>query len=89
MWGNEEHVRELFEPHGVDLRSSATNVVFEGDSPEAWLEYNERVLGPMVMARAALEPQGKWDALRHDLLELYRRNNLAPTAPSGPKASTS
>ena len=30
----------------------------------------------MVMARAALEPQGKWDALHDDLLELYRRLNL-------------
>ena len=77
LWGVEEHVRELFEPHGVELRFDRENVVFEGDSPEAWLEYNERVLGPFVMARAALEPQGKWDALRHDLLELYRRNNLA------------
>ena len=48
-----------------------------GRLPEAWVEYNERVLGPFVMARAALEPQGKWDALRHDLVELYRRNNLA------------
>ena len=30
----------------------------------------------MVMARAALEPQGKWDALHSDLMELYERLNL-------------
>ena len=29
----------------------------------------------MVMARAALEPQGKWDALRADLEALYHREN--------------
>jgi hypothetical protein len=31
----------------------------------------------MVLARAGLEPQGKWDALHSDLLDLYRENNLA------------
>ena len=71
------------------MSSSAGNVVFEGESAETWLEYNERVLGPMVMARAALEPQGKWDALRADLAELYRaRTTSRPTGPSGSSAST-
>jgi SAM-dependent methyltransferase len=77
MWGTEPHMRELFEPHGVELRFERHDVVFEAESPEAWLDYNERVLGPMVMARAALEPQGKWDDLHSDLLDLYRRLNLA------------
>jgi SAM-dependent methyltransferase len=76
LWGTERHVRALFAPHGVDLTFERANVVFEGESPEAWLEYNERVLGPMVLARAALEPQGKWEALHDDLLALYRDNNL-------------
>jgi SAM-dependent methyltransferase len=77
MWGDERYVRGLFEPHDVELRFERENVVFEAESPEAWLEYNERVLGPMVLARAGLEPQGKWDALHSDLLDLYRENNLA------------
>jgi SAM-dependent methyltransferase len=76
LWGTEEHMRDLLEPHGVDLRFERDNVVFEAESPEAWLDYNERTLGPMVLARAALEPQGKWEALHNDLLELYRRFNL-------------
>ena len=76
LWGDEQHVRGLFEPHGVDLDFERRNVVFEAESPEAWLEYNERVLGPMVLARAGLEPQGKWDALHDDLLALYNRLNL-------------
>ena len=75
-WGTEEHVRELFAPHPVDLEFERANVEFEAESPEAWLEYNERVLGPMVLARAALEPQGKFDALHEDLLALYNRLNL-------------
>ncbi|MEA2347493.1 MAG: hypothetical protein QOG62_1280, partial [Thermoleophilaceae bacterium] len=32
---------------------------------------------PMVMAKAALEPQGKWDALLGDLTDLYSRQNQA------------
>jgi SAM-dependent methyltransferase len=76
QWGEERHVRELFEPHGVDLGFERRNVVFEAESPEAWLQYNERVLGPFVLARAALEPQGKYQALHDDLLALYRRFNL-------------
>jgi SAM-dependent methyltransferase len=75
LWGDEDHVRRLFEPQGVGLRFERANVVFEAESPEAWLEYNERVLGPMVLARAALEPQGKWDGLHEDLLALYHRLN--------------
>jgi hypothetical protein len=35
------------------------------------------VLGPAVLAKAALEPQGKWDALRSDLLTLYSGANEA------------
>jgi SAM-dependent methyltransferase len=76
LWGTEQHMRELFEPYGAEVRFERDNVVFEADSAEAWLDYNERVLGPMVMARAALEPQGKWEALHDDLLELYHRLNL-------------
>ena len=75
-WGEEGYVRELFEPHGVELEFERANVVFEAESPEAWLEYNERTLGPMVLARAALEPQGKFDPLHEDLLALYNRLNL-------------
>jgi SAM-dependent methyltransferase len=77
LWGEEQYVRDLFAPHDVGLEFERANVVFEAESPEAWLEYNERTLGPMVLARAALEPQGKFDALHEDLLALYRRLNLS------------
>ncbi len=36
-------------------------VTFTHDSPESWVDYNERVLGPAIMAKAALEPQGRWE----------------------------
>ena len=67
MWGDEQHIRSLFEPLGVDVQFERGAVDFEDESVEGWLAYGEEKLGPMVMARAALEPQGKWDALRADL----------------------
>jgi SAM-dependent methyltransferase len=77
MWGDEEHVRTLFAPTGAELVFEHHMVTFEHDSAESWLEYNERVLGPTIMAKAALEPQGKWAALREDLIGLYTDGNEA------------
>jgi SAM-dependent methyltransferase len=77
MWGNEDHVRSLFADSGAELSFERHTVTFEHASPESWLEYNERVLGPAIMAKSALEPQGKWDALRDDLLKLYTDSNEA------------
>jgi SAM-dependent methyltransferase len=77
MWGNEDHVRSLFEPSGAELSFERHMVTFEHESPEGWFEYNERVLGPTIVAKAALEPQGKWDALREDLVRLYTDANEA------------
>jgi len=77
MWGVEEHVRSLFGPTGAELTFERRMVPFSYDSPESWVEYNERVLGPTIMAKAMLEPQGRWDALRNELIELYRDANEA------------
>jgi hypothetical protein len=52
-------------------------VTLTHDSPEGWLAYNERVLGPTIMARAALEPQGRWEPLSAELLALNREVNEA------------
>lgn len=77
MWGDEDHVRSLFADTGAELTFERHMVTFEHDSPESWLDYNERLLGPAVMAKAALEPQGRWDDLRSELLELYVGGNEA------------
>jgi SAM-dependent methyltransferase len=77
MWGNAEHVSGLFEGAGVELSFEVRNVGFAGDSAQQWLEDDERMLGPSVMAKAALEPQGRYEDLRRDLLELYEQLNEA------------
>jgi hypothetical protein len=77
MWGNEDHVRGLFAAHGVELAFERHTVTFVHESAEAWLEHNERLLGPTIIAKAALEPQGRWDELRAELVELYTDGNEA------------
>ncbi len=76
-WGTEEHVRSLFADSGAELRFERRMVTFAGDSPEAWVEYNERTLGPAVVAKNALEPQGRYAALHDELVALYREANDA------------
>jgi ubiquinone/menaquinone biosynthesis C-methylase UbiE len=75
LWGNEDHVRELFEGTGVDLDIERTTVKFEADSVEDYLAEMERDLPPIANSRALLEPEGKYEALRDDLLKLYTESN--------------
>lgn len=77
LWGKDEHIRELFEGTGVELELEPTTVDFTAESPEAYFEEVERDLPPIVMAKAGLEPQGKWESLRDALLALYRETNTA------------
>lgn len=77
MWGEEGHVRGLFEDSGAELTFELRTITFEGDSVEAWVEKDERILGPSVMAKAALEQQGRYDELRRDISDLYEEFNEA------------
>ncbi len=77
LWGNEDHVRSLFEGTGMELDIERTTVDFESDSVEEHLAEVERDLPPVVASKALLEPDGKWEALRADLLRLYEEANLA------------
>lgn len=77
LWGEESHVRDLLAPLGVEPAFERRSVTWEDESAEGWMEESERNLGPVVMARAALEPEGKWDALRGDLVSLYEDFNEA------------
>jgi SAM-dependent methyltransferase len=77
MWGEEGHVRGLFGSSDVELTFELRTITFEGDSVEAWVEQDERILGPSVMAKAALEQQGRYDELRRDIVDVYTEFNEA------------
>ena len=70
MWGIEDHVRGLFAASGAELSFELRTVTCEGESVEVWVEHDEQILGPSVMAKAALEPQGRYDELRRDVVDL-------------------
>jgi SAM-dependent methyltransferase len=77
LWGDEQHVRGLFEGTGVGLTFERRAVTFAFESPEALLAEDEEKLGPAVMAKAALEPQGRWADLRQDMLAMFEEFNRA------------
>jgi ubiquinone/menaquinone biosynthesis C-methylase UbiE len=77
LWGTEEHAREIFDGTGVELEFAQAAVDFADDSAEDFLAEYEAKLPPVVAAKAALEPEGKWQALRDDLQALYESQNQA------------
>ena len=74
LWGSEEHVRELFAGTGIELEFERETIDFPRfDSVEDEIEFATTKFGPMLMARRLLEPEGRWDALLHDLRTLLER----------------
>ncbi len=67
-WGDPEHARALFAPLDIDVELAVETVSFRFESSASEIaEFTSR-FGPLVTARAALEPQGRWDALVRDLV---------------------
>lgn len=77
MCGEEDYVRGLFSASGLEVSCEARKAKFEFSSSEAWMEHVEQNLGPVVMAKAALEPEGKWETVRAELQELEDSYNEA------------
>lgn len=75
LWGSEDHVSEIFEGTGVELEFQRQNVRIEVESLEAGMTETEETVPPVVAARKVLEPEGKWDALRADLEQMYAKVN--------------
>ena len=75
LWGVEDHVREVFGAAGVEPSITHEAAVFrfgsEADTVRAYCED----FGPYVMARAVLEPQGRWDEFVERFGKLVHRFN--------------
>src|SRR4051794_1171505 len=66
LWGQEDHVREVFEPHGVELEFEHKTVDFvHQGSVDEFVRFYEEKFGPVLMAKAALGDD--WPACRADL----------------------
>lgn len=74
LWGDEGHVRAVFAGTGVTLAIEHDRLDLRFDSADAATrEYTER-FGPLVVARALLEPEGGWTELVMDVAAFFSRH---------------
>jgi hypothetical protein len=69
----EDHVRALFEGRGARVMCTRGTSPIDSGTADEWIAYLEEVLGPLLLAKAALEPEGRWTELRAGLVELFER----------------
>lgn len=62
LWGTEDHVSSLFEGTGIEPGFDRAEVHWHFDSLDEVMGFFETKFGPVIMAKAALEPEGKWKA---------------------------
>lgn len=72
LWGDEDHVRSLFNGLGVELSFERRSCVVPFESAEENAQYFEANYGPTIKAKEALEPE-QWEELRGKWLELIDR----------------
>jgi hypothetical protein len=70
-WGSEAGLRELFGgERGARAVVRREHVEMGAPSAAGWVDYMAQAYGPMVRARAALDPSGAWGRLRERLIEI-------------------
>lgn len=77
LWGVEDHVRSLFAVEGLSVTCTPEQVRFADESVEIWMAREEQRLGPIILAKESLEPQGRWEEVRRKLLEQTTDANQA------------
>ncbi len=87
LWGDDGHVRSLFEGRAVELEFHPAAVTLSAPSVAEAVELYTTNLGPMAATRRAAEADGRWPAMRDALTNFFDRHNrnsegtLAWTAP--------
>ena len=77
MWGDERYVRELFEGTGIGFEFEREVADIHHDSVAAAVDCYATKFGPVVTARELLEVDGRWTALRDDMIGLFERHNTS------------
>jgi ubiquinone/menaquinone biosynthesis C-methylase UbiE len=75
LWGDENHVRALFEESEIEFEFERRAVRFEQASAQEFIAYMARNYGPLVKARERLELEGRWEELRADLVAFCERSS--------------
>ena len=79
LWGDDEHVSDLFAQHGVQFEFGTGEAPFTYGSAAGFVEFMSEVYGPLLKARSA-DAGGDWEELRSDLVALSDRFNRASVA---------
>ena len=76
LWGDDEHVSDLFSGHGVRFGFETAEAEFSHGSAAGFVGFMADAYGPLLKARERLAPEGEWDDLRADLVALADRFNV-------------
>ncbi|MDQ3571984.1 MAG: class I SAM-dependent methyltransferase [Actinomycetota bacterium] len=77
LWGTRDHVTSLFNGTGVEVRFEDAAMEFSYESlDEVRTDFLPK-FGPMVMLRAALEPEGRWEEAADAIVALDEELNTA------------
>ena len=71
LWGDQDHVREIFSDTGLALSFESGTVTFPRMPVQEITDIHTQQFGPLVAARAMLEPQGRWQALADDVTGFF------------------
>lgn len=77
LWGSEEHVRQLFDPHGIRLEFARRESVQEYESIDACIEFFTTYFGPTIRAKQLTTADGRWEDLRNDWVAFAEEGNKA------------
>jgi SAM-dependent methyltransferase len=69
-WGREERLEDLFAGRSGDIVATREEVEMPAPTAAAWVDYMAAAYGPLLRAKAALEPAGAWSPLRAELIEV-------------------
>ncbi|CRK55016.1 Ubiquinone/menaquinone biosynthesis methyltransferase UbiE [Alloactinosynnema sp. L-07] len=79
-WGDDDHVRELFEGTGITLEFHHETADIHHDSLDAAVDCYATKFGPVIQARTLADADGRWPDLRADMVELFARHNTSHDA---------
>jgi ubiquinone/menaquinone biosynthesis C-methylase UbiE len=76
LWGQEDHLRELFGDRVSSMTAERVTVKFGFRSPDHWLDFYRTYFGPTKVAFERVGPEGE-EALANDFRELLESFNIA------------
>lgn len=80
LWGDTEHVADLFAGHGVRFGFATNHAAFGDATAAGFVDFMADVYGPLLKARERLTPLGEWSELRKELITICDRFNESADA---------